>query len=247
MEEMFYYVCVGFLAQVVDGTMGMGYGISASSLLLSRGLSPAIVSATVHASEVFTTGVSGISHHYFGNVDSRLFWPLVIPGVAGAVVGSYVLVNLPGERLKPVIAIYLLLMGAFIIIRVFRTKPPTTVSKHLTSLGFLGAFIDAIGGGGWGPVVASTLIARGNHVRLTVGSVNAAEFFVTLAASLTFIATMGLKHWPIIAGLAVGGAIAAPIGAWACSRIPVKSFMIFIGIIVITLSIRTLLKYYGVV
>ena len=246
MEEMFYYICVGFLAQVIDGSLGMGYGISASSLLLSWGLSPAIVSATVHASEVFTTGVSSISHHYFGNVNRRLFWSLVVPGVFGAVVGSYVLVNLPGERLEPVIAIYLLLMGVFIIIRVFRKKnpPPTTAGKHLTSLGFLGAFIDAIGGGGWGPVVASTLIARGNHVRLTVGSVNAAEFFVTLAASLTFIATMGLKHWPIIAGLAIGGAIAAPIGAYTCRKIPHHPFMLAVGTFVVFLGAYTLLKAF---
>lgn len=242
MEEMFFYICVGFLAQVIDGSLGMGYGISASSLLLSSGLSPAIVSATVHASEVFTTGASSISHHYFGNVNRRLFWALVIPGVVGAVIGAYILVNLPGERLKPVIAIYLLLMGAFIIIRVFKTKPPTTVSKHLTSLGFLGAFVDAIGGGGWGPVVASTLIARGNHVRQTVGSVNAAEFFVTLAASLTFVATMGLKHWPIIAGLAIGGVIAAPIGAYTCRKIPHHPFMLAVGSFVVFLGAYTLLK-----
>lgn len=245
MEELFFYVCVGFLAQIVDGTLGMGYGISASSLLLSWGLPPAIVSATVHTSEVFTTGVSGISHHYFGNIDRRLFWSLVIPGVAGAVAGAYILANLPGERLKPIIAIYLLAMGAFIIIRVFRKKkPPTTVSKHLTFLGFFGAFIDAIGGGGWGPVVASTLIARGNHVRLAVGSVNAAEFFVTTAASLTFAATIGLRHWPVIAGLAAGGAIAAPIGAYACRKIPYHPFMFAVGTLVIFLGAYTLLKAF---
>jgi len=233
---------VGFLAQLIDGTLGMAYGVSASTLLLARGIAPATVSATVHAAEVFTTGVSGVSHHYFGNVDRRLFWRLVIPGVLGAVIGAYILSQIPGDRFKPVIAAYLLGMGVLIVIRVFRTVPPLSVATHLTPLGFFGAFIDAIGGGGWGPVVASTLIARGNHARLTVGSVNAAEFFVTLAASVTFIVTMGLTHWPIIVGLAVGGMVAAPLGAYTCTRIPHRPFMFLVGLLVIGLSIRTLIQ-----
>lgn len=242
MNEMVYYVIVGFIAQMIDGTLGMAYGVSASSLLLTRGIAPAVASATVHAAEVFTTGISGVSHHYFGNVDRRLFWRLVIPGVIGAVIGAYVLSQIPGERFKPVIAVYLLGMGVLIVVRVFKTVPPLTVTTHLTPLGLFGAFIDAVGGGGWGPVVASTLIARGNHARLTVGSVNAAEFFVTLAASVTFIITMGLTHWPIILGLAVGGAVAAPLGAYACKRLPHRPFMLLVGFMVIGLSIRTLIK-----
>ena len=128
------------------------------------------------------------------------------------------------------------------LVRVFKTVPPLSVTTHLTPLGFFGAFIDAIGGGGWGPVVASTLIARGNHARTTVGSVNAAEFFVTLAASVTFMITMGLSHWPIILGLALGGAVAAPLGAYACKRIPHRPFMLLVGLLLIGLSIRTLIK-----
>jgi uncharacterized membrane protein YfcA len=242
MNEIVYYVIVGFIAQMIDGTLGMAYGVSATSLLLTRGIAPAVASATVHAAEVFTTGISGASHHYFGNVDRRLFWRLVIPGVIGAVIGAYILSQIPGERFKPVIAVYLLGMGVLIVVRVFKTVPPLSVTTHLTPLGFFGAFIDAVGGGGWGPVVASTLIARGNHARLTVGSVNAAEFFVTLAASVTFIVTMGLSHWPIILGLAIGGAVAAPLGAWACKRIPHRPFMLLVGLLVIGLSIRTLIK-----
>ncbi|MBI5711107.1 MAG: sulfite exporter TauE/SafE family protein [Candidatus Eisenbacteria bacterium] len=237
-----FYVLVGFSAQLIDGTLGMGYGVSASTLLLSRGLGPAAVSATVHAAEVFTTGLSGVSHHYFGNIDRRLFWRLVVPGVAGAIVGAYVLASLPGERFRPIIAAYLLAMGLFIIVRVFKTAPPVSVTTHLTPLGFFGAFIDAVGGGGWGPVVASTLIARGNHARLTVGSVNAAEFFVTLAASLTFIATIGLQHWRIVLGLALGGMAAAPLGAYACRKIPHRPFMFLVGLLVVGLSIRTFVK-----
>lgn len=242
MNEVVYYVIVGFIAQMIDGTLGMAYGVSASSLLLTRGISPAVVSATVHAAEVFTTGISGVSHHCFGNVDRRLFWRLVIPGVFGAIVGAYILSQMPGQRLKPFIAAYLLGMGLLIVVRVFKTVPPLSVTTYLTPLGFFGAFIDAVGGGGWGPVVASTLVARGNSARLTVGSVNAAEFFVTLAASVTFIFTMGLTHWPIILGLAVGGAMAAPLGAYACKRIPHRPFMLLVGLLVIGLSIRTLIK-----
>ena len=242
MNELLFYVVVGFVAQMIDGTLGMAYGVSASSLLLSRGLSPAIVSATVHAAEVFTTGLSAASHHYFGNVDRRLFWRLVIPGVIGAVLGAYVLSQIPGDQFKPVVAVYLLGMGVFIIVRVFRAVPPRSVTTHLAPLGFFGAFIDAVGGGGWGPVVASTLMARGNHARLTVGSVNAAEFFVTLAASITFIITLGISHWPVIAGLAIGGGLAAPIAAYACKRIPLRPFMFLVGLLVIGLSLRTLIR-----
>jgi len=241
MNEMLYYVIVGFVAQMIDGTLGMAYGVSASTLLLTRGITPAMVSATVHASEVFTTGMSCVSHYYFGNVDRRLFWRLVIPGVLGAIVGAYILSQIPGDRFRPFIAFYLLGMGVLIVTRVFRTVPPLSVTTYLTPLGFFGAFIDAIGGGGWGPVVASTLIARGNHARLTVGSVNAAEFFVTLAASFTFIITMGVTHWPIIIGLATGGILAAPLGAFACKHIPHRPFMFLVGLLVIGLSIRTLI------
>jgi uncharacterized membrane protein YfcA len=241
MDDIAFYIVVGLIAQLIDGTLGMAYGVSASSLLLTGGMTPATVSATVHAAEVFTTGISGVSHHYFGNVDRRLFWRLVVPGVAGAVVGAYILSRLPGERFKPFIAAYLLFMGALIVVKTFRPVRPLNVETHLTPLGFFGAFIDAVGGGGWGPVVASTLIARGHHSRLTVGSVNAAEFFVTLAASVTFLVTLGLTHWPVVLGLAAGGAIAAPFAAYACKRLPHRPFTLLVGVLVIALSVRTLI------
>lgn len=245
MSDFVFYALVGFAAQLIDGTLGMAYGVSASTLLIARGLPPAAVSATVHAAEVFTTGVSAVSHRYFGNIDKKLFWSLVIPGVMGAALGAYILSQLDGDVFKPFIALYLLGMGALIVTRSFRHSPPVTVTSHVRPLGFVGAFVDAIGGGGWGPVVASTLIARGNNARQTVGSVNAAEFFVTLSASVTFILTLGLSHWQVILGLAVGGAIAAPIGAYACSRIPHKPFMFVVGLLVIVLSVRTIALALG--
>jgi uncharacterized membrane protein YfcA len=243
--DFLFYVLVGFVAQVIDGTLGMAYGLSASSMLLTTGLTPARVSATVHAAEVFTTGFSGLAHHAFGNIDRTLFRRLVVPGIGGAVVGAYVLSKLSGERIRPLIAVYLLVMGCLIIARAFRAIPPASVGRHVGRLGFLGAFVDAIGGGGWGPVVATTLIARGNHVRTTVGSVNAAEFFVTLAASITFLLTLGIGHWRIIAALALGGAVGAPIGGLLCARVPHRPLMFLVGVLVIALSARTLVMTFG--
>jgi hypothetical protein len=241
-SEFFLYVAAGFAAQLIDGALGMAYGVSASTLLLSFGVPPAATSATVHAAECLTTGASAISHHAFGNVDRELFKKLLPAGIIGAVLGAYILVKLPGEALKPYIAGYLLIMGCIIVFKAFRDFPPRTVTTHLAPLGFVGAFLDALGGGGWGPIVATNLIVRGNDLRQTVGSVNAVEFFVTLAASVTFVLTLGLTNWPIIAGLALGGVLAAPIGAWACKRIPPKPFMMLVGLLVIALSLRTILK-----
>jgi hypothetical protein len=234
------WVLVGFLAQMVDGTLGMAYGVSASSLLLSFGLPPATASATVHAAETVVTGFSALSHHYFGNVDRRLFRSLVLSGMAGAAVGAYLLSSVPGEAFKPWVAGYLAVMGVLIVAKAFTRVPPVEVADHVVPLGLAGAAADAMGGGGWGPIVASTLLARGNHARTTVGTVNAAEFFVTLTASVTFFLTLGFSHWPVIAGLALGGMVAAPLGAYACRKIPHRPFMVLVGLLVIALSLRTL-------
>jgi uncharacterized protein len=247
MTEFLWYVLAGFAAQLVDGSLGMAYGVTASTVLLGFGVPPAATSATVHAAEVFTTGASAISHHAFGNVNRLLFRRLLLPGIIGAVLGAYILTMIPGDAIKPYMASYLLIMGCVIFLKAFREFPPRTVTTHLVPLGLFGAFFDAIGGGGWGPIVATNLIVRGYEIRETVGSVNAVEFFVTLAATITFVLSLGLINWQVILGLAVGGVLAAPIGAWVCKRIPVKPFMIFIGILVIALSLRTILKHFGVV
>ena len=246
-DEFLWYVLVGFAAQLVDGSLGMAYGITASTLLLGVGVPPAATSATVHAAECLTTGASAVAHHAFGNVDRLLFRRLLVPGVLGAILGAYILTAIPGEALTPYIAAYLLIMGCIIVLKAFREFPPRKVTRHLVPLGFVGAFLDALGGGGWGPIVATNLIVRGNDLRQTVGSVNAVEFFVTLAASVTFMLSLGLTHWSIILGLGIGGVLAAPIGAWACKRIPVKPFMVLLGVLVIALSLRTILKHQGVI
>ena len=244
-----FWMCVGagFVAQLIDGALGMAYGVTASSLLIAFGVPPAATSATVHAAECFTTGASAISHHAFENIDGALFRRLLGPGIVGAVIGAYVLTSLPGEALKPYVAAYLLVMGLIIVAKAFREFPPRSVTTHLAPLGFAGALLDTLGGGGWGPVVASTLIVRGNHVRTTVGTVNAVEFFVTVAASITFFLTIGFSSWQMILALALGGLPAAPLGAWACRHLQVKKMMVGVGLLVIVLSLRTLLKTFGLV
>lgn len=244
--DFLLYIAAGFIAQLIDGALGMAYGVSASSLLMTLGVPPAATSAIVHAAECFTTGASAISHQAFGNVDRHLFRRLLIPGVIGAVIGAYLLSEF-GDFLKPWVSGYLLVMGLVIVAKAFIRVPPRHVTSHLVPLGFFGALVDAMGGGGWGPIVSSNLIVRGNDVRITIGSVNAVEFFVTLAASITFIFTIGLTHWSIILGLAIGGVIAAPFGAWAAKHIPHKPFMIFVGLLVTGLSVRNLLKFLAII
>lgn len=241
MDDIWFFILVGFIAQLVDGSLGMAYGLCASSMLLGYGVAPAAASATVHAAEVFTTGFSAASHSYFGNIDRELFKRLLAPGVAGAALGAYILASLPGERLRPFIAAYLFLVGLVVLAKAFREMPPMSVTRHVAPLGFGGAFIDAVGGGGWGPVVATTLLARGSHARTTVGTVNAVEFFVTLTASIVFMLTLGITNWHIIAGLAIGGALAAPIGAYAVKLVPFRPLMILVGLLVMFISLRTIL------
>ncbi|MFZ2753881.1 MAG: sulfite exporter TauE/SafE family protein [Lysobacteraceae bacterium] len=238
--DLILYIVIGFAAQVVDGALGMAYGVTASSLLLGFGVPPAVSSATVHAAECFTTGTSAISHHAFGNIDRKLFRRLLLPGMLGAGVGAYLLTTIDGDMLKPWIAGYLLLMGAMILFKSFRELVPKEVTSHVSSLGFFGALVDAIGGGGWGPIVASNLIARGHELRLTVGSVNAVEFFVTLTASVVFLMTMGTGHLGIVLGLALGGVVAAPFGAWLLRFVRPRLLMPVVGVLVIGLSVRTL-------
>jgi uncharacterized membrane protein YfcA len=239
-ESIWLFILAGFCAQLVDGALSMAYGVTASSLLATFGVPPAITSATVHAAETITTGFSLVSHHYFGNVDRVLFRRLVVPGVVGAILGAYLLASFPGEATRPYVSGYLLVMGFVIIVKAFRTFPPLIVTQHVAPLGFVGALMDAIGGGGWGPIVASTLIARGSETRRTVGSVASAEFFVTLAASVTFLATIGLSYWNVILGLAIGGAVAAPIGAYACRRVPARPLMFVVGSVIVILSLNVL-------
>ena len=238
------YVLVGFLAQMIDGALGMAYGVSSNTFLLSLGIPPAAASASVHMAEVATTGISGFSHWKLGNVDWKLVKRLLVPGVIGGVLGAYVLTSIDGNTIKPYISAYLLIMGGVIIYKAFTLTPKKKMDEYhgprVSWLGLVGGFCDAVGGGGWGPVVTSTLVARGKHPRMTIGSVNFSEFFVTLGQSILFVVTLSLgEYWQIILGLLVGGAIAAPIAARLAQKLPVKTLMIFVGILIVLLSIRT--------
>ncbi len=240
------FVLGGFIAQMVDGALGMAYGVTATTFLLSFGISPAAASASVHASEIFTTGASGLSHLRFKNVNTKLFRSLLIPGILGAIVGAYILSSLEdfSVYIKPVVSAYTLILGAIIIIKAIRKRKTKKKVKHVGRLAFFGAFLDSIGGGGWGPIVSSTLIARGRTVRYTIGSVNLAEFFVTLASSITFFTLIGIHHWYVILGLVIGGMIAAPFAAYMTSKIPVRAGLITVGVVVIVVSLRILFKSF---
>ena len=244
-EDFWIILLIGFGAQMVDGALGMAYGLTASSFMLATGYPPLQVSATVHLAETVTTGASAWSHQRFGNVDRQLFKRLVIPGMIGAALGAYLLSALPGEKLKPWIAGYILVMGIVVFIKAFKQVPPVQVASKVGLHGFFGALIDSMGGGGWGPIVASTLLARGNEARFTVGTVNAVEFFVTLASSAVFLITVGFGLWKIVLPLALGGLIAAPVAAWACKRIPHKPMLAIVGLVIISVAARTLLKHFN--
>ena len=239
------YVLVGFIAQMIDGALGMAYGVSSNTFLLSLGIPPAAASASVHMAEVVTTGISGFSHWKLGNVDWKLVRRLLIPGVLGGMAGAYILTSIDGEIIKPYIAAYLLFMGGLIVYKAFtiqpRKKPDEYHGPRVSWLGVIGGFCDAIGGGGWGPVVTSTLVAGGKYARTTIGSVNFSEFFVTLAQSVVFVFTLSFAdYWQVILGLLIGGGIAAPLAARMTRQLPLKALMILVGTLIIILSIRTI-------
>ena len=239
------FVLVGFVAQMIDGALGMAYGVSSNTFLLSLGIPPAAASASVHMAEVVTTGISGFSHWKLGNVNWNLVKRLLIPGVIGGVAGAYLLTTFDGNIIKPYISAYLLIMGIVIIVKAFNMKKDHNENEYhgptISLLGLLGGFCDAIGGGGWGPVVTTTLVARGKHPRLTIGSVNFSEFFITLAESVTFVLALNFsEYWQIILGLLIGGGIAAPFAAILPKKLPIKALMITVGLLIVALSIRTI-------
>ena len=236
------FIVVGFIAQIIDGALGMAYGVSSNSFLLGIGVPPAAASASVHMAEVVTTAISGFSHWKLGNLDTSLIKKLLIPGALGAILGAYILTNLPGDVLKPFISLYLLIMGVIIVAKGLKKDHiEQKVVSHISTLGVVGGFFDAIGGGGWGPIVTTTLVARGNNPRLTIGSVNFSEFFITFAQSVVFVFSLQFSdYWKIILGLLIGGAIAAPMAAVVTKRLPVRQLMLMVGVLIIALSIRTL-------
>lgn len=242
-QEFLVFLLIGIFAQLVDGTLGMGYGATSTSFLLAYGIPPAISSAGVHVAEMFTTGASAISHHHFGNINKKLVKHLLIPGVLGSVTGAYLLSDvIDGDAIKPFIAVYMIALAIIIIRKAMRKTIVKKKTKRLNVLASFGGFMDAVGGGGWGPIVTSTLLGRGRNPRYTIGSVNAAEFAVSFASGITFMLFGGIQGWQVIIGLILGGVMAAPLAAILVNRIKRKPMMIVVGILIIILSLKTLSK-----
>lgn len=244
--SFFLFMAAGFAAQLVDGAVGMGYGVTSTSLLMSMGVPPAAISGSVHTAEIFSSAASGYSHYKFGNVNKKLFKVLVIPGVFGAVTGAGALVWLGdryGSYLKPFLAAYCLFLGIRILYQAFKKRKRIKKVKKAGWLAGAGGFLDSFGGGGWGPLVTSTLIAKGRSPQYVIGSVSLSEFFVTLASAVSFFIFIGITHWQVISGLMIGGAIAAPIAAKLAGKLPVKTMLICIGIMVIIWSGRILIIF----
>lgn len=241
MEMFLWFLLVGFVAQSIDGALGMAYGVSSNSILLGIGIPPATASAWVHFAQVFTSLASGISHWKMGNVDWKLAKKLLIPGVLGSILGAYILSSLDPNLVKPIIAAYLFVMGIVILRKVKKKHTPkfNRESKSLPALATAGGFADAIGGGGWGPIVNSTLLSKGKIARYAIGTGNFVEFFVSLASASTFLFFVKELSLAPVLGLILGGIVAAPFAAYICKLVKPKYLMVAVGVLIIFLSIRT--------
>lgn len=246
--KLLFFIASGFLAQMVDGVLGMGYGVTSATCLMSLGVSPVSISAAIHTSEIFTTGISGYNHYKFKNVNKKMFKHLVIPGVLGAIIGAIFLVFLgdnASKWLSPLVALYALFLGIKILMKAFRNNQKKEKAKRIGWLAVVGGFLDSFGGGGWGPIVTSTLVSKGRSPGITIGTVSLTEFFVTLSSAATFFIAVGVQDWNVIVGLIVGGTIAAPIAARLVGVLPKKTMMIGVGIMIIIWCIRLLVKSFS--
>lgn len=245
-EEFLKAAAVGFVAQSIDGALGMAYGISATTFLLGTGASPAVASASVHIAEIFTTGLSGLSHLRLGNVDRALMLRLLLPGIAGGVLGALAVTQLDGAALKPWISGYLLLMGLYVLTKAWRhRRSPPSRPRHVAKLALFGGFVDAAGGGGWGPVVTTSLVGAGHDPRRTIGSVNFAEFFIAIASAGAFVIFIDAAPWATVAGLVAGGMFAAPLAAFLCRALPARALLVLVGTLISALSAYNLVRALG--
>lgn len=250
-DDLWLYATAGFVAQMIDGALGMAYGVSVTTFLLSLGIpaiTPAVASASMHASEIFTTGSSSLVYMRYKNVNWKLFRKLVWPGVIGAALGAITVSYISKDDIKlvkPLVSSYTLLLGAFIILRAIRVSNHKAKKiKRIAPVAAAGGFLDSVGGGGWGPIVTTSLIAGGRNLRYAVGSSHLAKFFVAVVSTITFIALIGLQHWQIIFGLVVGGMIAAPISIYFSNKIPIKAGLILVGSLVIIVSLKTIITSF---
>ena len=258
METFLLFLAVGFLAQAVDGSLGMAYGVISSSVLLAFGVPPATASASVHGAEVFTTAASAGSHAWHRNVDWKMLLPLAVAGVIGGCLGAYVLAGLDSDVIKPFVIAYLALMGLWILWRARRDVESRPIRPRwvVAPLGLVGGFLDAIGGGGWGPTVSSTLVGAGQEPRRAIGTVNTAEFFLALTISATFVWALVAGHWKdaealadhasAVAGLVVGGLLAAPFAGYITKIVPQRLLTYAVGGLLLILAAFQGLQLAGV-
>ncbi|MCV0395342.1 MAG: sulfite exporter TauE/SafE family protein [Rhizobiaceae bacterium] len=247
MEEFLLFLLVGVLAQAVDGALGMAYGVISSTVLLAFGVPPAQASAAIHAAECFTTAASGSGHLYHRNIDWRLFLRLAPFGIIGGVLGAYVLTSFDGTVIKPYVTTYLAVLGAWIVLRSFRKIPSVPVRLPVVApLGLTGGFLDAAGGGGWGPIVTTGLLGASAAPRYVIGTVNSSEFLITTSVSIGFLTAFLTGHWETtndgfgyasaVAGLIAGGLIAAPFAGWITKRLPEKALLRIVGVMILVLA-----------
>jgi uncharacterized membrane protein YfcA len=242
-----WILLAGFLAQIIDGSLGMGYGITSATIMLSAGVNPAVMSGSIHTAEMFASGASGLSHYRFGNVNKKLFKAIVIPGVIGAIAGAWLLVKFGdshAQYIRPLMACYTLFLGFKFIFNAFRKNVPRKKFRHYKLLAGTGGFLDSFGGGGWGPIVTSTLINRGRTPRFVIGTVSLTEFFVTLSSAFAFFIMIGVSHWQAIVALIVGSLLAAPLAARLAGKMPRKTAFLLLGLLVVIWSIRILVKIF---
>jgi uncharacterized protein len=245
---LFYWMLLaGFFAEIVAGSMGMGYGVICTTILLILNVPPPVISASIHSAESFTSAAGTISHWQLGNVNKKLVKALAIPAVIGAVIGALALTYV-GERYakatKPFIAVYSMYLGIRILQNAFKKKDDNQKKKatNITALGLLGGFIDSFGGGGWGPLVTGTFIKNGHTPRYVIGSSTFAKCILTIASAITFIFTIGIHHWNIVAGLLIGGIITAPFSATLTAKLPTKKMFVAVGVVVIFCSLITIYR-----
>jgi uncharacterized membrane protein YfcA len=232
------FILIGFFAQLVDGALGMAFGVLCTTALLAFGMPPAVASAMTHITEVFTTAASGASHVWHRNVDWKLVVRLAPAGMIGGVLGAYVLSNIDGKVIEPFVSVYLILIGIYILIKAFRPTFTREVHDRMVPLiGFAGGGLDAAGGGGWGPIVTTSLIGRGHHPKKVIGSTSLTEFAVTLTISATFIVTLGWSQLDAAVGLIIGGVLAAPVGAYIVKHLPVRPLMVAVSFVIIVTSL----------
>jgi uncharacterized protein len=244
LQAMLPFIAVGFAAQLVDGALGMAFGVISNTLLVSvLGVPPKQGSASVHLVEMFTTAASGISHVLHRNVDWWLFVRLVLPGIVGGVTGAWVILHLDASVSRPFVMAYLSIIGVYLLARSFGVVPKTRRPRFIAPLGLVGGFLDAVGGGGWGPVVTSNLLLQGSDPRKTIGTVNTAEFFLTTAISAAFVAGLGLEAFTIATiGLLIGGVAAAPLGALLVKRVDPTILLRLVGVVLTATSAYSLYR-----